>query len=402
MYKIAFLAPYNVYDEKYSCTPARFFMEGIKKYFDDVIFVPPVKLSFSLTEKLRRKIIHVNYLLNGYEYRYELDRSLNFQKAQIYKEKLSKLKFDAIFSWFTTFEFAFINLNAPIIINRDATYPSLFNSYDDFKNLDPIDVTKLIQLEQAAFNNTDILIFSSNWGIKEFQKYYYIKDQKPMLRVAYRGANIHVIPNASDVISCRINSKKKCINLLLLTSPGGWARKGGDKAVDIISLLNQVGFSSVLYIFGDVPEKLKKNCPEYIKIEPYLRKFIPAEEEILKQQLLMTDFLLLPTQADFTPNVICEANAYGIPVLSTNITAIPEMVVNGVSGFLFSIDAPPREYVSKIIQIISNDTTYFNLRKGSRLQYEAKLNWENTSKQVASYIQDMIFSFPPKLQNSRL
>ena len=248
-------------------------------------------------------------------------------------------------------------------------------------------------MEQAAFHNTDMLLFSSNWGIREFEKYYISKKQKPILRVVYRGANIKGIPTLHDLISNRINCNEKCINLLMLISPGGWKRKEGDKAIEIATRLNQEGFSSNLNVFGDVPEQIKKSCPDYIKIGPYLRKYLPEEEMILKHQLLITDFLLLPTQADFTPNVICEANAFGIPVLSTDINAIPEMITDGINGFLFPVDASAEDYSNKIIQLMSDRTGYFELRKNSRQQYETKLNWETSCKQAASYIQDMISSF---------
>ena len=50
----------------------------------------------------------------------------------------------------------------------------------------------------------------------------------------------------------------------------------------------------------------------------------------------LADCLLLTSLNEVTPMVICEAFSYGLPVLSTNIAGIKEMVSDGVEGYLFA------------------------------------------------------------------
>lgn len=45
---------------------------------------------------------------------------------------------------------------------------------------------------------------------------------------------------------------------------------------------------------------------------------------------------VLPTYADFSPNVLCEAMAMSLPLVATDVGAINEMVVDGVNGFLIA------------------------------------------------------------------
>ena len=47
------------------------------------------------------------------------------------------------------------------------------------------------------------------------------------------------------------------------------------------------------------------------------------------------DVLLFPSLNEVTPMVISEAMSYGLPVVTTNIAGIPEMVNDGQEGFLF-------------------------------------------------------------------
>jgi glycosyltransferase involved in cell wall biosynthesis len=46
------------------------------------------------------------------------------------------------------------------------------------------------------------------------------------------------------------------------------------------------------------------------------------------------DILLLPTRRDSFPRVVMEAMCHGIPVVATRVDGIPEMVADGVTGFL--------------------------------------------------------------------
>lgn len=50
----------------------------------------------------------------------------------------------------------------------------------------------------------------------------------------------------------------------------------------------------------------------------------------------IADCLLFTSTNEVTPMVISEAMSWGIPILSTNIAGIPEMVTDGQEGYLFS------------------------------------------------------------------
>ena len=60
---------------------------------------------------------------------------------------------------------------------------------------------------------------------------------------------------------------------------------------------------------------------------------------LLNDVLPSTDIYLLPTYAETFGFSVLEAMAFGIPVIATDVFAIPEMLGHGVSGFL--IDTAP-------------------------------------------------------------
>ena len=44
--------------------------------------------------------------------------------------------------------------------------------------------------------------------------------------------------------------------------------------------------------------------------------------------------VVLPSLKDYTPNILLEAQALGVPVIATKVGAVPEMIINGETGLL--------------------------------------------------------------------
>ncbi len=77
-------------------------------------------------------------------------------------------------------------------------------------------------------------------------------------------------------------------------------------------------------------EKLKREVGDDPRIE--VHDVTPDVDPFYDQ----ADVLLFPSLNEVTPMVISEAMSHFIPVITTNIAGIPEMVSDGVEGFLFS------------------------------------------------------------------
>lgn len=72
------------------------------------------------------------------------------------------------------------------------------------------------------------------------------------------------------------------------------------------------------------------------------------------------DILVLPSKSEGIPMTILEALGHGVPVLSTPVGGIPEVIKNGFNGFLLNRD--PEEF-SKKIQVLFNDKSLYNSLK---------------------------------------
>jgi len=116
----------------------------------------------------------------------------------------------------------------------------------------------------------------------------------------------------------------------------GWMvkEKGVNELLDVILENRDLDRFDFIFIGGgtlleDLRQKVEKNINinnikftgwlEHNKVESYLKK---------------SDVLILPSHAEGFPNVILEALNYGLPIISTDVGAISESVIDNYNGFL--------------------------------------------------------------------
>jgi starch synthase len=120
----------------------------------------------------------------------------------------------------------------------------------------------------------------------------------------------------------------------------GFLRKGGD----LLLKVHQEHFADLAHltlVTHDAPKGLSGLRNVEIKTEvPWV--------ELMTSVLPGFDLFVFPTRFDYSPYAVIEAMSAGVPVISTRVGAIPEMVEDGVGGFLIEAGsaAPLAERVS--------------------------------------------------------
>jgi glycosyltransferase involved in cell wall biosynthesis len=103
---------------------------------------------------------------------------------------------------------------------------------------------------------------------------------------------------------------------------------------------------------------------------------VESDRRQLERLYQDSTFFLLPTRAECAGIVFCEANAFGLPVISTDTGGVSEIVHSGSNGYLLPLPARGAEYATKIIGLIENPDAYRALRRSSRDEFERRLNWD--------------------------
>jgi glycosyltransferase involved in cell wall biosynthesis len=140
-------------------------------------------------------------------------------------------------------------------------------------------------------------------------------------------SKIHVIPPPFPVINDRRDHNGQ--NILFIGRD--YVRKGGETVLDVFEKLT--GFPDVRLIYvGKVEDE---RALQRIRTNRQITHYPRPSDSFLKAEVFpVSDIFFLPTRADAFVASIPEAMGRGIPVVASNISALPEIVEQGASGYL--------------------------------------------------------------------
>jgi glycosyltransferase involved in cell wall biosynthesis len=153
--------------------------------------------------------------------------------------------------------------------------------------------------------------------------------------------NVLVIPNGinEELFKRKSISRNSFDDEFRLLFLGGIDRKKGIyDLIKVIESLQKKGQRLKLIIVGDERESgTKKDIERIIKkreLDPYVEIVGKVDYKETPSFYHSADAYILPSYSEGLPMVILEAMAAGLPVISTKIGAIPEIIDEGINGFL--------------------------------------------------------------------
>lgn len=181
------------------------------------------------------------------------------------------------------------------------------------------------------------LIFKSEFGRNSLYEYGGIKSNILLDKTSVVHPVVRRIPDESIVYQ-NVN-----INLLFV---GEFLRKGGANVVDAFIRLDKEYDGLTLTIcssskFQTSNDDLKKRYLKKIDNHNNIEMIFVNRDVLFTEILPKADIYLCPTYREAWGFSIQEAMAFGIPVVATNISAIPEIIEDGVSGVLLDIKNHP-------------------------------------------------------------
>lgn len=104
-------------------------------------------------------------------------------------------------------------------------------------------------------------------------------------------------------------------------------------------------------------------------------------------------FMVLPTEYDAFGIVFCEASAYGVPSLATNVCGVNQVIREGKNGYLLSPEATGDDYALKFRTVFRGREAYLQLRAFSRCEFETRLNWDVWAGWVNRILENAVVSY---------
>ena len=111
--------------------------------------------------------------------------------------------------------------------------------------------------------------------------------------------------------------------------------KRPDRFLDVVSEIKKRGVTIEFFIAGD--GELLENCRARVSREELPIKFLGWQSDIEKV-LSAADMVVLTSDNEGTPLSLIQAGMAGLPVVTTKVGSVPEVVLDGVTGIITSFD----------------------------------------------------------------
>lgn len=203
---------------------------------------------------------------------------------------------------------------------------------------------------------------------QSFLKYLNCRGFEHKLKVLYPSSHI-----------VKIEKKKNNKKITFLSILSLFEQKGGIQILEAFSILEKKYKNIELIMRADVPQKLKeKYNSKNIVYQGYFKEIIPREE-LLKKVYSQGDVFIYTTFCDSFGFSLIDALVAGLPIITTNLFASPEVIENGKNGFVITIPGyKPEDYIQE-----------YNIKK---------MNESNNEK----FIEDLVFSMEKLIKNKKL
>jgi glycosyltransferase involved in cell wall biosynthesis len=321
-------------------------------------------------DKPFRAIAKLVRIIFGTEYFAQFSILLSLYYAGAIKRKMRGNTYDIICAPASNIELAYVKTHLPIILIADSTFQLLTHYYlADFRKMSRLSRWEGNLLEKRSLKKSRLNVFASEWAAGSAIKDYKVDARR--VTIIPPGANMDNRPDA-EIIHRKFGNPRLTVLFLAVE----WSRKGGDLAFQTLTELRQVhGEDARLIVCGCQPPEGVEH-PD-MEVVPFLNKNLEEDRLRFSDLLSTVHFLLLPTRADASLIVACEANAFGVPAITTETGGVPDIVQDGVNGYCLPYHADGRLYALLISELFKDQERYEQLVQSSRMRYEERLNWDS-------------------------
>jgi glycosyltransferase involved in cell wall biosynthesis len=264
------------------------------------------------------------------------------------------------------------NSTIPIFAWGDTTVAGVLDRYPYYSDIPDWVIRQSHELEQRGLDACEEVVFSSQWAADVALENYNLRADK--VHVITYGANLLSSPSRFELETILDSRVDKPLTAVLVGVD--WNRKGVELAIQAITQLRDWSFDVQLKVIGCSPP-VGRVLPEFVTAFGRIAKDTVEGRQRFYSMLQQAHVFILPSVAECAAVSLAEANAFGIPVVASDIGGNGSLVRQGVNGFLCSLEDPATHWASSLQRIIAGDEPY-------RMQcirafdfYRHHLSWEH-------------------------
>jgi glycosyltransferase involved in cell wall biosynthesis len=171
-------------------------------------------------------------------------------------------------------------------------------------------------------------------------------------------------------------------------------RLSAEKNIESLRTWIEVFPNIRLALVGDGPQR--KSVEQHFNGLPVVFSGFLHREE-LASAYASSDVFLMPSRTETLGLVVLEAMCSGLPVVAARAGGIPEMVEDGVSGFLVNSNDEARNRIGELLKSEQKRSSMGS----AAASHASRRSWRNATEQLISYYEELLASqtFSPTLES---
>ncbi|MCA1961283.1 MAG: glycosyltransferase family 4 protein [Desulfomonile sp.] len=157
----------------------------------------------------------------------------------------------------------------------------------------------------------------------------------------------------------------------------------------IVRQRNRVRF--VLAGGEEEPGALKRltDVLEQARVRRWVHVLGEVDRDRIAALLYSADLFLLPSWTEGMPIAVLEAMRAGVPVIATDVGAVPDMIADGESGFLIK-PRHPEQIAEAVLSLSENESLRRTLAEGGRKVFEERFELSRCMKEMLALYRDVM------------
>ncbi len=248
--------------------------------------------------------------------------------------------------------------------------------YDTSDRFDPRKLFHRLR-HKIRLSLADIIITNSEYSKRE------------IISLGIPSTSIQVIPpgiNREKLSNIQLEKKSQQILCVANYLPG----KGLIYLLEAFAQINRNNFT--LHLVGNPLKSSHHTNLKKIVAESNLTKEVffenGAERAKINQLYSTADIFVLPSLKETFGIVLIEAMYYGLPIITTNVAAIPELIIDGENGLLVP-PANSQELATALSKLMQNPNLSKQMGEKGRQIVTNSYHWEQTCTKFHSIIQNI-------------
>jgi len=236
--------------------------------------------------------------------------------------------------------------------------------------------------EERMLGRSNRIIAVSDFTRRELLQYYKVKEAK--IRVIHNGVNVDKFKPAADKLKAKTELDFNPEDKAILSVGRLYARKGLFTLIESMAMVKRKFKNAKFIIAGKGLSKEMNKLVSYatklgVKDNIVFTGYFPDKK--LPKLYQAADIFAFSTFYENLPFAVLEAMSTGLPVVTTTVGGIPEMIDSGKNGFLVE-PADSRALADRILYYLEHSEAASEMGFLARKTVENYFDWRLIVKKV--------------------